>query len=180
MKKSGFASVLSLSASFALCCLIALSLGACSKQKETPVSTEEAAKAAAADPEITGTPDKQAPSLQLNGAVHKGEKLYFVLVGEFSSKDEADKKLASMSEKLSSGNQKNFWTVVASDSLGEPSVKLAAGKFYVAHAYPSQEAIDGYAAKDYAEALADGASVEVVEATFNSDDKIVVMGVDAQ
>lgn len=159
-----------------LCLALSLALTACTNSEKKAPSTQSEQQATSA---TTGIPDTKAPTLQPGGAVHKNETLFFVTIGLYDTQQAAQDAYEAISKTLAdSGQEKNFWKVLPSEAFPD---KFDGGKFLVAHAYPSYEAIEGYAAKDYAESLAPkGAEVRVFSSKFNSDEKIVVLGVDAQ
>lgn len=165
-----------------LCFALSLSLSACnSEKKESPQQQAEYTESTSED--VNGVPDKEAPVLQLEGADHKGETLHFVTIGTYNSQEEAQEAYNAISKILTDGGQqKNFWKVINTNVFVDvKGDKVPSDKFVVAHAYPSQEAVEGYAAKDYAEGLTpSGAQVRVFQATFNTNEKIVVLGIDAQ
>lgn len=186
--RHGFARTLALgSMSLCLALVMGLSLAACG-DKET-AKKEQAAPApvdtTAVDPNAktalenvqAGTPSATAPKNNDQGAVHKGETLYFVIAGEYGSEAEAQKGLEELNKAIEATGQQEYFTVIASDNISG----FDPGKFLVAEAYPSQEAIDGYNVLGFIQKIAPkGVEPYVKAGTFNSDQKIVVFGVDVQ
>lgn len=145
-------------------------------QNETPVDPN--AKTALEQAE-SGVPSTEVPEINRQGSVHKDENLYFLVVGEYASKDEAQKALTEVQNKLGKDNpERNYWYVFDTNEIGG----FTAGKFVVAEVYPSEEAVQGYDALNYAkENLATSPdAVYLKQGTFKGGEKIVVFGVDVQ
>lgn len=125
----------------------------------------------------SGAPSTTAPKINEKGSSHKGETLFFIVAAEYNSKEDAEQALKDLNAKIEAAGQKEYFAVIPSDTIAG----FDAGKFLVAEAYPSQEAIDGYNALEFTKKVApEGAQPYVKAGTFNSDQKIVVFGVDVQ
>lgn len=180
-------------ASFALCCALILGLTACGGEKKANTQ-ETSSPAAATQTQGTGNgvPSKEAPAIKSEGVLHQNETLYFMSMGEFDKKEDAQAAFDKLSKSLADGGQKNFWFVAETnwfkDGAEAPVLEeskslvqkgLPQKKFVLAHAYPSAEALEGYRAADYASSF-EIKPVHSFSATFTSDQPIVVLGVDAQ